>query len=271
MKRFGFFRAIPMSFYAAELYRDVGRQWKGTGFLYLMLLLAICWLPTAARISLNLRGFAATEVPKLTADLPEISIKGGVMSSRPPGRFELRDDDRPQRREPVFIVDDSIDEVPSNLPPDTIMLTRHELGMNRSNRAERRVFKLSAFGDLEFTRQGIRDFLSGLQFWVPPLAYVFLFLGSLIFRFLQACVYGSLTKRLARSKQVTLDFRSALRIAAVAVTPVIVLRTLIWFLPSEPAWYFRWPIAIAITVFYLQFAIGAIAAEPSEAPAPVAT
>jgi hypothetical protein len=271
MKRFGLLRAIPMSFYAADLYRDVGRHWKGTGFLYLMLLLAICWIPSAARTHLGLRRFAATDVPKMTADLPDISISDGVMSSRPPGRHELRDGDRQGRQETVFIVDDSIDEVPSNLPPDTIMLTRHELGMNRSNRAERRVFKLSAFGDRQFTRQGVRAFLSGLQFWVPPVAYLLGLLGSGIFRVVQACVYGAVAQWLARRKSVTLDFRTALRIATVAVTPVIVLRTLMWFLPSEPAWYIRWPIAVIITVVYLRFAIDAIAADPANAPMPVVT
>lgn len=267
MKKFGLLRAIAMSFYSAELYRDVGRNWKGTGLLYLMVLLAICWVPTAFRVHRGLHEFAA-ETPAFTADLPDISIKDGVMQSRPPGRYEFRDPDpRPGREAALVIIDDSIDDVPSDLAPDTIILTRRELGISRSNRAERRIIELSAVGDLDVTRQDVAGFLSSLQFWVPPVAYVFCLFGSLLFRFLQACLYGSVTQMLARKRQLTLEFRDALRISAVAVTPVIVLRTLMWFLPTEPSWYIRWPIAILVTLAYLRFAVSAVAAEPADAPA----
>ena len=52
-----------------------------------------------------------------------------------------------------------------------------------------------------------------------------------------------------------------------AVTPVIIARTLIWFAPSEPAWYVRWPIAIAITLAYIVFGVRALAAVPKDVAA----
>lgn len=54
-----------------------------------------------------------------------------------------------------------------------------------------------------------------------------------------------------------LDFKAAMRLTAVAVTPVIVLRTFIWFGPWEPAWFVRWPVAVAITLAYLGFGVRA--------------
>jgi Protein of unknown function (DUF1189) len=267
MKTYGLLRAIPMSFYSADLYCDVGRSWKGTGFVYLALLLALCWLPSGFRTHAGLHRFAADDVPKMTADLPEIQITDGVMESRPHGRYEFREaNPRPDRPAATLIIDDTIDEAPSEIPPGTIMLTRRELSATRTDRVERRIFTLSAFGDIDVTPQKVRGFLSSLQFWWPPLAYVAGLIGSLIFRVLQACLYATLTQRFARGKLVSLDFRAALRIAAVAVTPVIVLRTLIWFLPTEPSWYIRWPIAIIVTILYLRFAVAALAAEPMTAP-----
>ncbi len=44
MKRFGLFHPIWMSFYSRALYRDVAQNWKGTGFLYLLFLLALSWI-----------------------------------------------------------------------------------------------------------------------------------------------------------------------------------------------------------------------------------
>jgi hypothetical protein len=40
---------------------------------------------------------------------------------------------------------------------------------------------------------------------------------------------------------------------------------LIWFGPSEPAWYVRWPIAIAVACAYIAFGVRALADMPSDA------
>jgi hypothetical protein len=218
-----------------------------------------------------LHRYAVNDVPKMTAGLPEITIRNGVMSARPPGRHVLLVEDAPRPGQPpsALIIDDTIDEVPSDLPRGSMMLARREFGAAQRNRADRRVFELAAVGDLDLPPDRVRGFLRSLQFWVPPLAYVVLVLGSLAFRFVQICLYGVLAQTFARGKQVALDFPAALRISALAVTPVIVLRTLIWFLPGEPYWYLRWPIAIIITILYLRFGIAALAAEPASAPASI--
>lgn len=267
MRRYGPLRAIGMAFFSADLYRDVGRHWNGVGLLYLTVLLAICWVPTAFRIHIGLHRFAVDRVPQLTASFPEITVQDGIMRANPPGRHVWRDDQPRRGREAgAFIIDDSIDEVPSDLPPGTMMLTRREFGGARSDREEMRVFQLSAFGNVHVTRERARGFLSSLQFWVPPLVYAAALLGSLIVRFVQACLYAVVVQALGRGKHLTLDFAAALRIVAVAVTPWIVLRTLIWFFPTEPVWYLRWPIAIAITLGYIWFAVSALAAEPEPEP-----
>jgi hypothetical protein len=73
MKRFGPLRAILMSFYSSDLYRGVVRNWRGAGVLYLTLLLALCWLPSAGRWFVGLRAFAATEAPQLAGQRPQIA------------------------------------------------------------------------------------------------------------------------------------------------------------------------------------------------------
>ena len=265
MRTHGLLSAIPLSFYSAAVYQDVGRHWTGIGLLYLTVLLAICWVPTAIRVHFGLHRFAVTDVPQMTANLPEITITDGYMRANPPGRHELRErNPRPGAIPGALIIDDRIDEVPSDLPRGTMMLTRREFGAAPERRAERRIFQLSAVGDVHITRQRAVGFLSSMQFWVPPLAYVAGLVGSLIVRLVQACLYGVLAQALARRRDVTLEFAAAMRIAAVSVTPWIVLRTLMWFMPTEPVWYLRWPLAIAVTVAYIHFAISALAADAAD-------
>jgi len=72
----------------------------------------------------------------------------------------------------------------------------------------------------------------------------------------------------ATPDDVGVDYQALLRLAAVAMTPVIILRTWLWFGPWEPPGYFRWPIAILVTLFYLRMGIRAAAAAPAgEQPA----
>jgi hypothetical protein len=261
--RIGYFRAIWMSFYSADVYREVARTWRGVGILYLLLVLAITWLPTPVRWARALQNFAESYGQKVVDQLPAIKIQDGVMSSSPSGRHVILDPQDERGERALVIIDDSIDEAPSEMPTDTIVLTRLEAGMIRPSRSERRVWKLSGASNVELTPTDIQGLIQSWPFWIPPLCYVFAVAGSLAFRSLQLLVYTAVGQALARRAKVKLDGRALFRLSAVAVTPVIVLRTLLWFGPWEPAWYIRWPIAIAITLAYLRFGIRAAGAEAS--------
>lgn len=56
-----------------------------------------------------------------------------------------------------------------------------------------------------------------------------------------------------------------MRVAVIAVTPVIVIRTLLGSFLTEPSWYIRWPAALVITILYLRFAVRALAEDASAA------
>ncbi len=56
MRRYGIIHAPVLAFYSRAFYRDVGTQWGGLSFLYLMLLLAACWLPFLVTTNATIRG-----------------------------------------------------------------------------------------------------------------------------------------------------------------------------------------------------------------------
>jgi hypothetical protein len=264
MTRFGRFSALSASFYSADLYRDVVVRWKGIGALYLLLLLAITWIPSPARWHVALRTFAAADSRAFIDQLPAIAIQDGIMSATPAGRHVIRLADG-ERDEGLLIIDDTVDAVPSDLTTQAFVLTRREAGVIRPSQNERRVWTLTPAADMTVTREGIWSFLTSLAFWVPPVGYVGAVAGSLVFRILQSLLYGAVAMALAKRQAVKLEYASAVRLAAVAVTPVIIARTLIWFAPTEPAWFVRWPIAIAITLAYIAFGVRALAAAPKDA------
>ena len=256
MKRFGPLQALYLSFFSRDLYRDVAKHWKGIGILYLLFLLAITWLPSGFRVFNGLKTFSQDKGAALAQQMPRITIGNGEMRAEPPGRHELKD---PTTGEVFAVVDDSIDEVPAQVPNDMMVLARKEFGTFQRN--QRRVWTIAPGVNYELSSADVQQFLSRAPYWAAPLIYVCALVGSLVFRTVQILVYGSIGLWFAKRVKAGIDYRTAVRIAAVAVTPVIILRTLIWFMPTEPAWYVRWPVAFVITVLLIRFGVRA-AAEP---------
>jgi hypothetical protein len=57
MKHYGRLQAVYLSFFSGDLYRDVANNWTGIGLVYLLLLLAAAWLPSAVRTFTGLKAF----------------------------------------------------------------------------------------------------------------------------------------------------------------------------------------------------------------------
>lgn len=267
MKRFNALHALVLSFYSGDFYRDVAKNWTGIGFLYLLMLLSVAWLPSGVRTFKAFTRFVDGKGAAMAQQMPAVTIENGVMRATPSGRHELKE---PRTGEIVMIIDDTIDTVPADITMDGAVLTRTEFGTFNSRRQERRVWQLQPAFNFALTRARTQEFLSGLPFWAAPVIYVGLVIGSLAFRFGQALLYGNIGMFFARQLKADIDYRAAVRIAAVAVTPVIVLRTLIWFMPvTEPSWYIRWPIAFVITVLLIRFGVKSAAQPQSVATIPV--
>lgn len=268
MKRFNPVSALWGAFYSPDLYRDVVFRWKGIGFLYLLLVLAICWLPSAARWFQALRELDGVEAQALVRKLPSISIEDGVMSANPPGRHVIPlESERSGTVEGLIIIDDSAESVPNDLTTEAFVLTRREVGVIRPSRSERRVWTLTPAADMDVTPDDVQAFLGSLAFWMTPVGYVGAVAGSLVFRVLQALLYGAAAMAYARRQRLNLTRAASMRLAAVAVTPVLLLRTAIWFGPWEPAWYWRWPVGLLIAALYIAYGLRACAEAPkSEMP-----
>jgi hypothetical protein len=256
--RYSRLQALYLAFYSRDLYRDVARNWTGIGFLYLLLLLGLTWLPSAVRTFNATKTFAEEKGAAMAQQLPTVTIRDGTMRANPSGRHELKD---PSTGEVFLIIDDTIDDVPPESAADGAVLTRNEFGTFNRRRGERRVWKLGPGLEMEVTAAKAQSFLAGFPYWGAPVMYAGALAGSLAFRLAQVLLYGSLGMFFARRFKAAIDYKDAVRLAAVAITPVVVLRTLIWFLPREPIWYVRWPIAFIITFFVIRFAVRA-AAEP---------
>ena len=252
-------RAIWMAFYSRDLYRSAATEWAGRGLLYLLLLLALSWIPSAIRWHSNLAGFAARSADTVK-QLPTVTIANGEMHATPPGRHVVRDRDGTL----VAIIDDGIDTVPGDLNSEALVVTRREAGIVQPG-LDRRVWPFTPGTNLTVTPARVGSIVRSLPAVLPIVGYLLCLVGSFVFRTVQVLIYAAIVQAMAGRARAKFDYAAAMRLAAIAVTPVIVLRTLLWFAPSEPSWYIRWPLALVITIGYLWFGVRSSA--PREAQA----
>jgi hypothetical protein len=71
----------------------VGKNWKGVGFLYLLLLLALCWIPGMIKFNSSIFNFVINEAPKIVGQIPAITIFQGEVTTDKPGHNFIIDPD----------------------------------------------------------------------------------------------------------------------------------------------------------------------------------
>src|SRR6478672_8744679 len=79
VRRYSRIRALVLSLFSPDLYRDVVANWRGVGFLYLLLILALTWIPEMYKAQVGFKDFAQTEFPNMIRDFPPITITKGVV------------------------------------------------------------------------------------------------------------------------------------------------------------------------------------------------
>lgn len=272
MRRFSTFHPFLLSFFSRDLYQDVARNWTGTGFAYLLLLLAVAWLFIAAKIHNDFSGWVEKQGPLLVKDLPKITITNGKVQTDPPGRHEVRD---PENGEVFLIIDASMEAIDlDELPEQAVVLTHSKLLVKQKDRSQTRVFDLAGIQDFSMDRADAERWLRALAQWMVPALYPFLVLGSFAYRIVQALFYSLFGMLFRGSAGAQLDFLTVLRLTCVAVTPAVLVDTA-KDLSGTPIRLW-WLICFLVAIYYVWFAVRAAAEAPAaaadgmQAPPPIA-
>ena len=251
--------AVPfLSLFSAELYRDVARNWRGIGVLYLLLVMFVTWVPVLIKGHAALRG--AMQDPQLAAiidELPSVTIKNGVVSIKEPEPYIVRD---PKTRRALIYVDTTNRFDRPEAAQAVALLGRSTLEVRQPNKTE--VHDLSRVDYLYVDSATVRRWVDALPrlyaFFALPGALVW----SLVWGLVRMLAYGLIGMMFASMFNAQLDFAALLRLSAVAMTPGMAIDTLSWLAGMPPVlpccgWSF---IIGAITVGYVAFAVKANAA-----------
>ncbi|MGE5174246.1 MAG: DUF1189 family protein [Betaproteobacteria bacterium] len=249
MKRYSMLHALFLSFFSRDLYRDVRANWKGTGFLYLLLLLAVTWLPIIYKIHGDLSEEIRQEVPKYLDQMPKITIAGGRVSIDRPVPYTILE---PDGSTPFMVIDTSGRIISLGQTDATVLLTGDRIMFRRQQRDEVKIYDLTgtdASIDRDLVDRWVRTF--GKYFGV--VAYPVVLAGSFAYRFLQLMIYAAIGMVFVRKLRAPLDSDAVFRLAAVALTPAVVIPTLLLLagihVPASPIVFF------AVAAAYLYYAV----------------
>jgi uncharacterized protein DUF1189 len=248
MKRYSIFHAFVLSFFSKSLYQDVGRYWRGTGLLYLLIVLALVWIPTTIKMHLGINRFVNNDTPRITQQIPKITITNGKVSTDVATPYFIKD---PDDGTPLAIIDTTGKYETLDNSPARLLVTRSKV-IARSDR-DTRIYDLSGVESFYVDRERVEGWLATSKTWFSVVAFPILLISSFALRAIQVLIYALIGMLFARMLNANLDYKTLMRLAAVALTPVLVLNLLIEFVPfSIPLW---WLIGTCIGLGYLFFAV----------------
>ncbi len=253
MKRFSTVHPLYLSFYSKALYQDVGRNWGKTAFLYLFLLLAVCSIPIMFRVHSAVLRLSPRRSPEDRETDPLITISKGVASVNEAMPYIIKD---PEGGAPLIIIDTTGKTDSLKGSEAVILLTKTKLFFRRSA-GDTRTLDLSKIDALIIDQAALYDWIETFLEYFIFVFYPFALLFSFLFRMVEAFIFGVIGMLFSKNMRVPLRYQAALSLAAVSMTPAIILDTLYNYAEINiPSW---WLINSVVALGYLFFAVRATA------------
>lgn len=250
-KKFSIIHIPLFSFFSKELYKDVGLRWKGVNFSYLLLILVICWIPAMIKIHAGFTGFVTNEAPTVLDQLPEITITDGEVSISEPEPYYIK---VPESNDVLAVIDTTgtIKTLEDANAP--CLLTKSKI-MWKKSEIETQTIDLSKIEEFVLNRERVMGWLRTANKFLVIAIYPAALLGSYVFRIVQALIYGAAGLLFALLFKVRLSYGALVRLAVVAMTPCILVKTILGM--AEIRLPYAGLIFLAITLGYLLFAVKA--------------
>jgi Protein of unknown function (DUF1189) len=259
MKKFSVLHPLVLSFYSRELYQDVGRNWRGTGFAYLLLLLALCWAPEMFKMQAGMTKFARNEGAAVIKQIPAVAITNGEVSTDVQTPYFIKD---PKTGVPMAIIDLTGQYTSLADTPAKMLLTKNQL--LTKNNYETKTYDLRNVKSFKLDQARVQGWLDLARQWLAIILYPVVLVFSYAYRILQALLYGAIAMLFASAVKAKMNYLTALRLATIAVTPAIIVDTLHSLAGIKtPLW---WLICFVIAMVYLYFGVKANGELPAASP-----
>ena len=253
-REYNVFQALYMSFYSKHLYGDVAKNWKGACLLYLLMVVALIWIPKSIHLQMQTNDLVAfVDKPDVLAKLPSFIIDNGAVSVQGDNPYYF-----PSDKMPLAVVDTtgafaSLDDHPLT----SVLLTKDRFFYR--NQKQVKSYSVSKVDYLEMNQGVAKAWIDILRSYVGLVAYPLGVLGTYFVRIFYTFIYGLLLWAVSSILKFPVTFGIAWRLAVVARTPILIVTTILGILP------FNVPFLALLTVvgtgFLLRYALYSALAE----------
>ena len=250
MRRFSLLHPLWMAFYDGEIYEDVARFWRNRVFLYLVLLLALTWIPVTIQIQNQVDEWVSREAPFYIDQVPDLSLSGGELSTSSSAPTLLRDRDGT-----VMAVIDPTGRYTSLDDTEAPVLVTKTRIFVRGEGDQVEVSTLPDGPPETLTREDLYVIADWTRSLVNTLLLPVLLVLSFAYRSLQALLYAYVASFFTASTGGSLPYRTLLNLAVIAITPAVVLDTAHMLMESPLPDWFWWPACVVLSLGYLRFGI----------------
>src|SRR5215510_14745014 len=189
MKRYSILHPFVLSFFSKDLYSDVAHNWKGAAFLYLGLLLIVCWIPNAIKMTLGFSKLTA-QAPQLLDQIPDVTITNGEVSVNEPMPHFIKN---PKTGETIGIIDTTGQTTSLANTGASFLLTKHSLILkDQPNSASVRMYDLSNVKEFSLTKDRMARWVNLAGTFLPVVIIPVVLVGSYVYRLEQAHIYEAI-------------------------------------------------------------------------------
>lgn len=254
---------IPvLSFFSKDLYLDVGLNWRGTCFGYLLLLLAVSLIPFMVIMHISLTEFADNEAPKIISQVPTLTIKDGIASIDELQPYYIT---LPDSNELLAIID-TTGTVTSLADSNALLLVTQTEAIYKENDVQTRTFTFADIEDFTLDQAKLNEWLQIFRKVAIPVIYPSVLAFSYAYRIIQALIYAAIGLLFAQAFKTKIEYPAMLRLAVTAVTPAIIINTVASL--AGFVYCCMWLLYFAIAMAYLAYGVKAIseAHQPMDEP-----
>lgn len=255
MRQYGCLKAIGLSFYSRDLYRDVVNNWSGGVVLYLLLLLTICWAALSFGIQKSITEGYVLMSSKFVPQLPVMTIKHGEVSTPEKRPYLIKDPDAKDKSKAVIAIIDTSGKFTTLENSEAGMLITKDTIFYRENNI---IKSQTISSDLDLQLKPVELQQSGKMFvrWAWVLFFPVIIFFSFIYRIIEAAIYALFGKIFAALSEISLTYGELFKISIFALTPAIILGTIFnWFSVS---FQHEWIIFLVLTLGYIIFGMNSI-------------
>ena len=217
MKKYRFFHPLFMAFFSKSLYQDVGRNWKGVCFLYLLILAAVSIVSPIIQI----KGFLNTKFPEIInpiiEQIPAITVSKGHVSIDQDEPYYIKAFDSEQ---PLVIID-TTGKITS-LPDDktVLLITKTKIITKEQE------FDLPKEKDLIVDQYKVQEWIDIFTKWFLIAIIPIMFITIYIFYIIGDLILAAIGMLFTKILKVKLDYPALMRLAIIAITPAVLVNVL---------------------------------------------